>query len=109
MVSNELMREHYSLARYMAAEKRSRKEVFSLISSTLCRTDRKELRIQAANYNLCGVIFLFQMVRFWVFFFPQKISINTHNLEWTEITLEISEPSEVILKDTRQKQTKLTY
>lgn len=103
------MREHYSLARYMAAEKRSRKEVFSLISSTLCRTDRKELRIQAANYNLCGVIFLFQMVCFWVFFFPQKISINTHNLEWTEITLEISEPSEVIFKDTGQKQTKLTY
>lgn len=103
------MREHYSLARYMAAEKRSRKEVFSLISSKLCRTDRKELRIQAANYNLCGVIFLFSNGMFLGVFFPQKISINTHNLEWTEITLEISEPSEVILKDTGQKQTKFTY
>lgn len=72
-VSNELMREHYSLARYMAAEKRSRKEVFSLISSKLCRTDRKELRIQAANYNLCGVIFLFSNGMFLgVFFSPRK-------------------------------------
>lgn len=38
------------------------------------------------------------------FFFLVEISKNTHNLVWTEITLEISEPKEGIRKDTRQRQ-----
>lgn len=94
--SNEFVRENYCQTKHSNSwkEKQENKHWTNFFQALA----GKELGIQAANWNLGAETISFSFDCFCLF---AEVSINTHNLEWIEITPETSEPGEGILKDTR--------